>query len=101
MFVENGRTGRCRYPNGVQQTSPPKTIYLHAVSNSPAVDRPHIVNIKNHKMETLQNLGKQLTSAELKQLKGGSDPCLNAHGGYGGCKTDAACPLDLPICEPF
>jgi hypothetical protein len=52
-------------------------------------------------MEALQNLGKQLTSAEQQQLKGGSDPCLNAHGGYGGCKTDAACPLNLPICEPF
>jgi hypothetical protein len=50
-------------------------------------------------METLQNLGKLLTQEDQKKIKGGWDACWNMHGQYGGCKTDAACPLDLPICE--
>jgi hypothetical protein len=58
-------------------------------------------NAKKHNMETLQNLGKLLTQEDQKKIKGGWDACWNMHGQYGGCKTDAACPLDLPICEPF
>lgn len=50
-------------------------------------------------METLQLLGKQLTPNEQKKITGGDNPCINLHGAYGPCKTDAACPYDMPICE--
>jgi hypothetical protein len=52
-------------------------------------------------MKALQLLGTQLTPTEQKQINGGWNPCWNLHGQFGGCKTDASCPLDLPICEPL
>jgi hypothetical protein len=51
-------------------------------------------------MEALQNLGKLLTPNDQKKIKGGDyDACWNMHGQYGGCKTDSACLMDIPICE--
>lgn len=58
-------------------------------------------NAKYLNMKALQSLGTQLTPTEQKQINGGWNPCWNLHGQFGDCKTDASCPLDLPICEPF